>query len=74
LRFLIDLEDRGSEWPLLKIITKGTGLTISRGEYLLDHLENQGFVCAHLNLTDLTRYSISRTGREYYFEQMRREE
>ena len=74
LKFLIDLEDRGSEWPHSQRISNGASLTISRCEQFLTHLEVRGFVCKHLNLTEMTRYSISQSGRAHYFGQKRSKE
>ena len=67
--FLIDLEDRGSEWPYLKRIVNGIGVTISRGECLVARLGHRGFLQEHRNMDVLPRYSITRSGREFYFEQ-----
>ena len=74
LQFLIDLEDRGSEWPHSRRIANATGITISTCEQFLSRLEMKGLVCEHFNLTDMTSYSISQAGRECYFRQVGSEE
>ena len=70
LGFLIDLEDRGSEWPDLRRVINYVGVTSSAGESLLLSLEERGFVDLHPNLYESsTRYSITPSGRACFFDQ-----
>ena len=68
LGFLIDLEDRGSEWPDLLRIINSVGVTSSVGGSLLASLGEKGYVDVHLNLNKSNRqYSITPAGRVCYF-------
>ena len=72
LGFLIDLEDRGSEWPYAQRIVNAIGITIPGGELLLARLADRGFVHIHPNLNEATtQYAITPAGRVRYFEEVR---
>jgi predicted transcriptional regulator len=68
LGFLIDLEDRGSEWPPLTRIVNAVGITHSGCESMLARLAGRGFVHIHVTLDESTKqYAITRAGRACYF-------
>lgn len=67
LRYMIDLEDRGSEWPPARRIVTGTAIGSLRVEALLSTLAFRGFVAAHLNLDEDPRYSVTSSGRQTLF-------
>ena len=70
LRFMTDLEDRGSEWPDLNRIAKGIGIVSGQVETILADLVKQGHVQDHPNVDLVTRYAITRSGRVRYFSQV----
>jgi len=75
LGFMIDLEDRGSEWPDLRRIINYVGVTFSAGESLLLSLEERGYVDLHPNLHESsTRYAITPSGRACFFHQSQADE
>lgn len=60
---MVDLEDRGSEWPDLDRISKGSGIVSSACEALLTALTEAGYVVTHGNVDADSRFAITPEGR-----------
>ena len=73
LRFMIDLEDKGSLWPDLARIAKGVGYVTEKCKAVLDELTRRGFTQIHEHVDPTICFSITRVGRARYFESVSEE-
>ncbi len=67
LQWMVDLEDRGSEWPDLNRISRGSGIVSGKCEVLLGELIEGDLVADHDHVDSVVRYAITREGRVRLF-------